>query len=73
MMTQPLTVVDAVAAAADTVDHIFCAYCWMPGLPMLCGAEDDDAVICPEDCPHPTCPMCALVIDAHVCPAVARG
>ena len=60
---------DLVRLAADEVDHIYCGECGSPDRPML-GGEADTSEDCPEDCGHPTCPMCADEWDRHSCPRV---
>lgn len=71
VLTDPRT--ELVLANADKVDHLFCMNCtpYPQGGPPLCGAEDDD-VIHPQDCEHPTCPMCEFVLHNHECVGGAR-
>lgn len=64
-LTDPRT--ELVLANADDVECITCEVCWSPGKPMVCGRPDyrDDAELCPDDCGHPTCPMCEAEWDSH--------
>lgn len=52
---------------ADNLDHLVCDYCWLPGMPMLCGDPDDGCDACPEECGHPECPMCGEELLRHRC------
>lgn len=58
---------ELVHLAADDVECFTCGYCWAPGLPMVCGAPDygDGDELCPDDCEHPTCPLCVEAWPAH--------
>jgi hypothetical protein len=52
---------------ADEAECFVCDICWSPGRPMVCGAPDEGEgdELCPDDCPHPTCPLCAEAWPAH--------
>lgn len=64
MLCDPRT--ELVEESADSICHVFCNDCWVPGQPMMCGEPDNNGPECPENCGHPTCSMCELEWERHI-------
>jgi hypothetical protein len=63
--TDPRT--ELVRQHADDVAHSWCADCWQPGMPLMCGEPDFDGEECPDGCGCPQCPLCIAAWEQHVC------